>query len=238
LCVSRSRLDRASCHQGSNAGGGDCTTQQGNTHGTEEREVLYVFHPWAGCIVHIREVIKKPTGDVVCCSRDGDGTGRCLELPMWMFDRAACAAVRVGTHPRAGYCRIVRIDGPERQASGDGDTAHLVPSNTYPDLRRSENLSQPESVRFPCDVDTALIRIFEARRDSSICSPPGLSASGSAQSREQRIAIRHAREVSRFARNSRDWQQLIEMTGEELTQADCCEITATAVVALTGACSD
>ena len=27
-------------------------------------------------------------------------------------------------------------------------------------------------------------------------------------------------------------------TGEELTQADCCEITATAVVALTGACSD
>jgi hypothetical protein len=75
------------------------TTRRGNTHGTEEREVLYVFHPWAGCIVHIHEVIKKPTGDVVRCSRDGDATGRCAEIPTWMFERSACATIRVETHP-------------------------------------------------------------------------------------------------------------------------------------------
>ena len=65
-----------------------CTTRRGNAHRTEERKVLYLWHPWAGCIVHIHEVIEKAAGDVARCSHDDGAAGRLLELPIWMFDWA------------------------------------------------------------------------------------------------------------------------------------------------------
>jgi hypothetical protein len=104
-----------------------CTTKRGNAHRTDRREVLYLFHPWAGCIVHIHEVVKRSTADVGRCSRDGDATGRCPELPMWMFDRAACAAVQVETHPRVHIAALCALKALISQVSGG--TAHLVPSN-------------------------------------------------------------------------------------------------------------
>jgi hypothetical protein len=76
-----------------------CTTRRRNAHRTEERKVLYLWHPGAGCIVHIHEVIEKVACDVARCSHDG-ASGRLLELPIWMFDRSACARMRVETFPR------------------------------------------------------------------------------------------------------------------------------------------
>ena len=89
---------------------GDCTTRRGNAHRTEKREVLYPWHPWAGCIVHLHEVIEKTVGEVVRCSHDCGASGRLLELPIWMFDRAACAPMRVETLPQAdiGAVRALR----------------------------------------------------------------------------------------------------------------------------------
>jgi hypothetical protein len=88
------------CRQDSNAAGDNCTTRRQNAHRTEERKVLYLWHPWAGCIVHIHEVIEKAAGDVARCSHDDDASGRLLELPIWMFDRSVCAPMRVGAFPR------------------------------------------------------------------------------------------------------------------------------------------
>ncbi len=99
-CVLRSRLDRASCRQGSNAGGGDCTTRQRNAHRTVQREVLYPWHPWAGCTVQIHEVIEKASGDTVRCGFEAGAAGRCLELPAWMLDRAACFGMRLEVRPQ------------------------------------------------------------------------------------------------------------------------------------------
>src|SRR5262245_4022661 len=96
----RSKLDRACAGQARSEGVGCCTTKRLNTHKPERREVLYPFHPWAGCIVYIHELVQKPTGDVGRCSRDAHATGPHLELPMWMFDRAACAAIQVDAHAR------------------------------------------------------------------------------------------------------------------------------------------
>ena len=118
-----------SCWRAPSAGAHRCTTRRGNAHGTEEREVHYAFHPWTGCIVHIHEVIKKPSGDVVRCSRDGDATGRWLELPTWMLDRAACAAIRVEKGPCVHMAALSALMAVIRQASGDGDGTHLVTSN-------------------------------------------------------------------------------------------------------------
>jgi hypothetical protein len=55
--------------------------------------------PWAGCLVHIHEVVEKAGGEVFRCSLSGRATGRWLEIPAWMFDRAAGATWRVGAAP-------------------------------------------------------------------------------------------------------------------------------------------
>jgi hypothetical protein len=75
------------------------TTRRQNAHGIAEYELLYPWHPWAGCLVHIHEVVEKAGGEVFRCSLSGQASGRWLEIPAWMFDRAACAAWRVGAAP-------------------------------------------------------------------------------------------------------------------------------------------
>lgn len=95
-----------SCRQGSSVDACRYTTRRGNAHETDERKVLYPWHPWAGCIVHIHEVIEKVAGDVFRCSHDDGASGRLLELPIWMFDRAACAPMRVETFPQADIAAL------------------------------------------------------------------------------------------------------------------------------------
>jgi hypothetical protein len=51
--------------------------------------------------VHIHEVIEKASGKVFRCSLSGVASDRWLEVPAWMFDRAASATWRVGTIPHA-----------------------------------------------------------------------------------------------------------------------------------------
>jgi hypothetical protein len=54
--------------------GPSITTRRDNAHSTEigqEREVLYPWHPWAGCIVRVHEAVEKVDGTVLRCSREG-----------------------------------------------------------------------------------------------------------------------------------------------------------------------
>src|SRR3981189_3891751 len=76
-----------------------CTTRRQNAHGIAEYELLYPWHPWAGCLVHIDEVVEKVGREVFRCSLSGRASGQWLEIPAWMFDRAAGAAWRVGAAP-------------------------------------------------------------------------------------------------------------------------------------------
>src|SRR6202022_475583 len=85
-----STLSECACH---------CTTRRRNAHGIAEYELLYPWHPWAGCLVHIHEVVEKAGREVFRCSLSGRASGRWLEIPAWMFDRAARAAWRVGAAP-------------------------------------------------------------------------------------------------------------------------------------------
>jgi hypothetical protein len=71
------------------AGAPRCTRRRDNAHKIEEREILYPWHPWFGRVVHGREVIEERAGGILHCSLDGNASGRWLELPQWMFDRAA-----------------------------------------------------------------------------------------------------------------------------------------------------
>src|SRR5271169_3315948 len=64
-----------------------------------EPQLLYPWHPWAGCLVNVHEVVEKAGREIFRCSLSGRASGRWLEIPAWMFDRAARAAWRVGAAP-------------------------------------------------------------------------------------------------------------------------------------------
>ena len=75
------------------AGGDDCTTKFENTHRIVRREILYRLHPWFGRHVFVHEVVNKAAASSVFrCTFDGSEIARYLEIPAWMFDRAACAS--------------------------------------------------------------------------------------------------------------------------------------------------
>lgn len=103
------RTQRASNSRGSNADELRCTIGLENAHGTEFREVLYRWHPWFGLRVAVHEAVSHSDGIVFRCTLTGGG-GRRLELPAWMFDRAACRdCLAVATKPpvsMAGLCAL------------------------------------------------------------------------------------------------------------------------------------
>src|SRR3982075_4705216 len=91
------------------AGGDDCATRRRNAHGIAEYELLYPWHPWAGCLFHIHEVVEKAGREVFRCSLSGRASGQWLEIPAWMFDRAARAAWRVGAAPYVGIAVLTAL---------------------------------------------------------------------------------------------------------------------------------
>src|SRR5260221_4485141 len=67
-----------------------CTTRFENAHRTVLREVLYRHHPWFGRRVCIHGTVDKAGYVVFRCTLEGAQADRWLEVPAWMFDRAAC----------------------------------------------------------------------------------------------------------------------------------------------------
>ena len=69
-------------------------------------------------------------------------TGRWLELPTWMLDRVACAAIRVENGPCVHMAALSALMAVIRQTSGDGDGTHLVTSNApIPGVTRNSHNS-------------------------------------------------------------------------------------------------
>ena len=182
------------CRQGSNEVGGDCTTRRQNAHRTEERKVLYLWHPWAGCIVRIHEVIEKVAGDLARCSHDG-AADRLLELPIWMFDRSACAPMRVEAFPRGisprfrryGYCSMLDATTIGGVAVGLASSNARVPgaARVSHDQNRGEVHATPTAASTrPSKRDAAvrLIRHEERRQrgpDAGMADAASTNAPGS-----------------------------------------------------------
>jgi hypothetical protein len=108
------------------------------------RSVKFFIVPWSGCVVHVHEAIDKANGAMVRCSRD-DASGRWLELPIWMFDRASCALIEVVAAPRVDLTALGALIALLRETErADG-------ASSKPAFGRSNGHSQPESGRDPCD---------------------------------------------------------------------------------------
>jgi hypothetical protein len=64
---------------------------------------------------------------MVRCSRD-DASGRWLELPIWMFDRASCALIELGAAPRvdlAALGSLIALLRETERADGASSNARL-----------------------------------------------------------------------------------------------------------------
>lgn len=102
-----------------------CTTHRRNTHGTEQRELLYPWHPWAERQVFIHEVIEKGDASVFHCSISGQALDRWLEVPGWMFDRVPSASWRITTAPHVdlaalgALATLLRTRVPQIAIAGD-----------------------------------------------------------------------------------------------------------------------
>jgi hypothetical protein len=100
-----------------------CTTRSQNAHGTEEREVLYPWHPWAGRPVHVHEVIEKAGWAAFRCSLTGVASDRRLEVPVWMFDRVASQGWQVRATPVASVAALGALAALLHDAAGIRDGA-------------------------------------------------------------------------------------------------------------------
>src|SRR5271168_2012318 len=87
----RARRPSARDSRAPDEGGAGCTTRFENAHGNSSQELVYRWHPWCDRRVWVREAIEKPGGLVFRCALSDSVADRGLEVPAWMFDRAACA---------------------------------------------------------------------------------------------------------------------------------------------------
>ena len=118
--IGRGKPRSACASRAPDAAAADYTRRRDNAHKIEELEVLYQWHPWFGRVVHVHEVIEQRAGGVLRCSPDGDASRRWLELPQWMFDRAACLAIRMAASPRVDTAALITLKTCLADASGTG----------------------------------------------------------------------------------------------------------------------
>ena len=100
-----------------------CTTQQRNTHSTESREVRYRWHPWFGLVVwvHLTRVIQAQ--DVVRCALTPELGAHATEIPLWMFDAAACVLMDLADEPTVDVEALRELSTLLRHVRGPSDAA-------------------------------------------------------------------------------------------------------------------
>ena len=136
--------------QAPNVGAWYCTTERQNTHVTDRREVLYPWHPLSGQSVFVHDVIDKPGDAVFRCNLTARRSDRLLEVPVWMFDRAACVACRwvdmahVGLDTLTGLAELVRDADFTALDKSDSSSRAGAALDSEPTIRRSPNAAQNE----------------------------------------------------------------------------------------------
>jgi hypothetical protein len=128
-----------------------CTTKLENAHSTEFRELLYPWHPWSDLRIGIHEAIERPGGVVFRCDLTASDAHRWLEIPAWMFDRSACAKVRLAVEPHTDLSALVMLGALLRDVRNIRSTASdAADSSVSPlpgDQNRGETHATPDSAR-------------------------------------------------------------------------------------------
>ena len=83
---------------------------------------------------------------MVRCSRDGGASGRWLELPVWMFDRASCTAIHLAATPQADLAALRAMMALLQE--DEARRSRIIECSAF---RGSSGLSRSESERCPCE---------------------------------------------------------------------------------------
>ena len=140
--------------RGSNAAARCCTTRLENTHGTEFRELLYPWHPWFGLRIDVHEAIERPDGVVFRCTVSGSDADRWLELPAWMFDRSACAKMRLATDAHADLSALATLGALLRDVLNDRSAASDALDSGVSGLSRDQNRGEGHATPEQADAGT------------------------------------------------------------------------------------
>ena len=127
----------AACSPKHYVAGTCCTTQRLNARITDEQLVLYRWHPWVGRVVVVHAIMKKASSTIARCSLGGEPSCLPLELPLWMFDRAACSAVRREDSPRVEITALSAVQALPTDVTG---TAPMDPQIVSTDTVLSADL--------------------------------------------------------------------------------------------------
>ena len=85
--------------------------------------MLYRWHPWSGRLVRIRDVVEKAGTARARCALDGSAPGRWQEVPLWMFDRAACGTMRTAPRAQVDLATLSALRSLVSGALGKGSAA-------------------------------------------------------------------------------------------------------------------
>src|SRR6516162_1262726 len=163
------------------------TTKLKNAHRTEFREVLYRWHPWFGLQVGVHEAIGRSDCIVFRCNLSGSNTDRWLEVPAWMFDRSACARVRVAINAHADLAALTELAALFRQVLGDRlapPNAPLLSASILPhDQNRGEVHATPDEAAGGASQRAATNRpvrrrTVDGRRHAGLVGAAGAEPSG------------------------------------------------------------
>jgi hypothetical protein len=90
----------------------DGRTTQRNTHNTEQREVVYPWHPWYGRSVWIYQARTRAGRALFFCGLKQNWDVRALEIPQWMFEASECCRMQVQPTPAVSceaLCELKRL---------------------------------------------------------------------------------------------------------------------------------
>ena len=173
----RNRPRLACVGQATNAVFARCRSRLRNTHGTTLRELLYPWHPWFGLQVTIHEAIEKSDGVVFRCTASGSDADRGLEVPAWMFERAACPDhAQLTAAPFINMTGLSALANLFRQVLKDGAASSNAPlsgafESSHDENRREAHVSIDASAAVSRHEGTPKITRGSPRRTTAADRP-------------------------------------------------------------------
>jgi hypothetical protein len=109
------------------------------------------WHPRFGLRVGVHEAIERSGEVVFRCSLSGTDVDRWLEIPAWMFERSACARVRVAADAHADLAALMALAALVRDALSE----RFAPSNALLSGASSHDQNREEVHATPDEADAS-----------------------------------------------------------------------------------
>jgi len=108
-----------------------------------------------GLRIGIHEAIERPGGVVFRCDLTASDANRWLEIPAWMFDRSACAKVRLAVEPHTDLSALVMVGALLRDVRNIRSTASDAADSGLSPLSGDQNQGETHATPEQTEVGTS-----------------------------------------------------------------------------------